>query len=101
MESTHGEAEVKSRLAAGDQTARLENAFNIVTKAEVAEKKIRAAIKSGALAKKKGPASWEDAFAKKIISDVELRLLAEAEKVRYDAILVDDYTESAYQEKIK
>ena len=101
MESTHGEAEVKARAALGDQTARLEHAFNIVTRAEAAEKKIRAAIKSGAIAKKKGPASWDDAFAKKIISDIEFRLLGEADKVRYDAILVDDFTETAYQEKIK
>ncbi len=101
MESTHGEAEVKARAALGDQTARLEHAFNIVTKAEAAEKKIRAAIKSGAIAKKKGPASWDDAFAKKIISDIEFKLLGEADKVRYDAILVDDFTETAYQEKIK
>ncbi len=101
MESTHGEAQVKSRLAAGDQTARLENAFNIVTRAEAAERKIRAAIKAGSIPKKKGPGAWSDALAKKIISDVEFQLLNEAEKVRYDAILVDDFTETEYQEKIK
>ncbi|OFZ29659.1 MAG: acyl-CoA dehydrogenase [Bdellovibrionales bacterium RIFCSPHIGHO2_01_FULL_40_29] len=101
MDSTHGTAAVKARAEVGDQTARLENAFNVVTKAEIAEKKIRSAIKSGVIPKKKGPASWDDALAKKVISDDEHQLLREADKVRYDAILVDDFTETAYQEKLK
>ncbi|MBC7465459.1 MAG: acyl-CoA dehydrogenase [Bdellovibrio sp.] len=100
-ESTHGNAAVKSRLAAGDQTARLENAFTIITKAEAAEKKIRAAIKSGSIPKKKGQASWDDALSKKIISEEEYRLLSEADKVRFDAILVDDFDEKEYHEHVK
>jgi acyl-CoA dehydrogenase len=99
-EKSHGPAEVIARLSKGDQTARLENAFNIVTRAEAAEKKIRSAIKSGSIPKKKGPASWDDALAKKIISQEEYKLLSEADKVRYDAILVDDFSEPEYQNKI-
>lgn len=99
-EKSHGPAEVIARLAKGDQTARLENAFNVVTRAEAAEKKIRNAIKAGSIAKKKGKASWEDALARKIISQEEFNLLSEADKVRYDAILVDDFSESEYQEKM-
>ncbi len=98
-ESTHGADQVKAR-ANTDQTARLENAFVIVTKAELAEKKIKSAIKAGSIAKRKGKASWEDALAKKIISDEEFRLLSEADKVRYDAIMVDNFNESEYQNKI-
>ena len=100
-EATHGIEQVKSRAAADDQTARLEHAFIIVTKAEAAEKKIRQAIKAGSIPKKKGPASWSDALAKKIISEDEFRLLSEADKVRYDAILVDDFSETEYHESLK
>lgn len=99
-ESTHGIEKVRSRITI-DQTARLENAFIIVTKAEAAERKIRSAIKAGSIPKKKGKAAWDDALAKKIISEEEYRLLSEADKVRYDAILVDDFTESEYHNKIQ
>lgn len=98
-ESTHGLSQVQS-LVKEDQTARLENAFLVVAKAESAEKKIRSAIIAGSIPKKKGKASWDEALAKKIISDEEYRLLSEADQVRYDAVLVDDYNETEYQNKI-
>ncbi len=98
-ESTHGIDKIKARLKI-DQTARLENAFIVVTKAETAEKKIRSAIKAGSIPKKKGRGAWDDALAKKIISEDEFRLLSEADQVRFDAILVDDFSESEYQNKI-
>lgn len=101
MESTHGEAKVKSQLAANDQTARLENAFNMVTRADLVDIKIRQAMKSGALPRRKGPQAWQEALDKNVISADEFKLVTEADKVRYDAILVDDFTESAYQEKMK
>ncbi len=101
MESSHGAAAVKTRLAADDQTARLENAFNMVTKAEVVDKKIRSAIKAGTMPRLKGAKAWNEALSKKVISDEEFRLVTEADKVRYDAILVDDFTEAAYQDKMK
>lgn len=99
-ESIHGLEQIKVRAANGDQTARLENAFIVVNKAETAEVKIRTAIKAGSLPKKKGKAAWNDALAKKIISDVEYRLLSEADQVRLDAVLVDDFSESEYHGKI-
>ncbi|MBC7419342.1 MAG: acyl-CoA dehydrogenase [Bdellovibrio sp.] len=99
-EKSHGMDKVTAASTTNDQTARLENAFVIVTKAEAAEKKIRSAIKAGSIPKKKGKASWDDALARKIISDEEYRLLSEADKVRYDAILVDDFSEKEYHEKI-
>jgi acyl-CoA dehydrogenase len=100
MESSHGSEQVKARSNI-DQTARLENAFVIVTKAEAAERKIRSAIKAGSIPKKKGKGAWDDALAKKIISDEEYRLLSEADKVRYDAILVDDFNEKEYHSRIE
>ena len=98
-ESTHGQKTVQDR-AKIDQTARLEHAFGVVIKAEAAEKKIRAAIKAGSIAKRKGKLAWDEALGKKIISDEDYRLLSEADQVRYDAILVDDYNEKEYQNKI-
>lgn len=98
-ESIHGHKVVVERSKI-DQTARLENAFIVVTKAEAAEKKIRAAIKAGSIAKRKGKLAWDEALGKKIISDEDFRLLSEADQVRYDAILVDDYSETEYQNKI-
>jgi acyl-CoA dehydrogenase len=98
-EATHGHDKVVAR-AKIDQTARLENAFTVVTKAEAAEKKIRAAIKAGSIPKKKGKATWDDALSKKIISEEDYRLLSEADQVRFDAILVDEYSESQYQNKM-
>ena len=99
-EKSHGMQAVLDRLAKDDQTARLEHAFSVVSRADAAEKKIRSAIKAGSIPKKKGQAAWDDALAKKIISQDEYKLLSEADKVRYDAILVDDYSETEYQNKM-
>lgn len=98
-ESTHGLGKVQV-LSQTDQTARLENAFLVVTKAEAAEKKIRSAIKAGSIPKKKGRASWDDSLSKKIISEEEYKLLSEADQVRLDSIQVDEFTESEYHNKI-
>ncbi len=98
-EASHGITAIKAR-ASFDQTARLENAFIVVTKADSAEKKIRLAIKAGSIAKRKGRAAWDDALAKKIISEEEYHLLSEADQVRLDAILVDQFNENEYQNKI-
>jgi acyl-CoA dehydrogenase len=98
-EAIHGHEQIVAR-AKIDQTARLENAFTVVTRAEAAEKKIRAAIKAGSIPKKKGKAAWDDALSKKIISEEDYRLLSEADQVRFDAILVDEFSESQYQNKM-
>ncbi len=97
-ESTHGAAQVKA-LSQTDQTARLENAFMVVTKAEAAEKKIRAAIKAGSIPKKKGKGAWDEALAKKIISEDDYKLLSEADQVRFDAVLVDEFNEDEYHNR--
>lgn len=94
-ESSHGIDYVKANKET-DQTARLENAFIVVTKAEAAEKKIRSAIKAGSLPKKKGKIVWDEALAKKIVTDEEYRLLSEADQVRYDAVLVDEFSHQEY-----
>ncbi len=97
-EASHGAATVKA-MSQIDQTARLENAFMVVTKAEAAEKKIRSAVKAGSISKKKGKGAWDEALAKKIISDDDYKLLSEADHVRYDAVLVDDFNETEYHNR--
>ena len=99
-EKSHGLTAVLDRLSKNDQTARLENAFNVVTRAEIAEKKIRTAFKAGSILSKRGLKSWEESLARKIISNDEFKLLQDADKVRFDAILVDDFSEAEYQNKI-
>ena len=99
-EKSHGVAIVLDRLSKGDQTARLENAFSVVTKSEAAEKKIRAAFKKGDIKAKRGLPSWEEALSKKVISQDEFKLLTEADKVRFDAVLVDDFSEQEYHDHI-
>ncbi len=79
-----------------DGLGRLEQAFQAVHKAEQIDKKIRAAVTAKILAKKKGPQLIEDALAKGVITAAEKQTYLDAEKLRYDAILVDDYTEAEY-----
>ncbi len=99
-EKSHGLSAVLDRLSKNDQTARLENAFNVVTRAEAAEKKIKSAFKAGSIVNRRGQKAWDESLGKKIISNDEFQLLQDADKVRYDAILVDDFSETEYQNKI-
>lgn len=78
------------------QLARLDYAFSVTLKAEAAEKKIKKAIREGALPKKKTNLLFDEARSKNIISEEEFKLLQEADAVRYDAILVDDFSEEQY-----
>lgn len=100
--------EFRNRLTEGihipqsrdEQLGRLEYAMKVVLKTDAAEMKIRKAIKSGTIPKAKGPVAWESALSKGAITQDEFNLLKEAESVRYDAILVDDFSETEYQEKL-
>ncbi|MGZ3769592.1 MAG: acyl-CoA dehydrogenase [Bdellovibrio sp.] len=78
------------------QIGRLEYAFSVTLKAEAAEKKIKKAIRDGALPKKKAHLLLDEALKKNIISNDEMKLLQEADAIRYDAILVDDFSEEQY-----
>lgn len=100
------DSEFRSRLTDGihipqsrdEQLGRLEYAMKVVLKTDASEKKIRKAIKAGTIPKAKGPAVWESALAKSVITQEEYNLLKEAEAVRYDAILVDDFSETEYHQ---
>ncbi|HEY1079288.1 MAG TPA: acyl-CoA dehydrogenase domain-containing protein, partial [Bdellovibrio sp.] len=98
------EGGIRDRLTQGiympknreQQLARLEYAFTVTLKAEAAEKKIKKGIREGVLPKKKTNLLLDDARSKNIISEEEFKLLQEADAVRYDAILVDDFNEEQY-----
>jgi acyl-CoA dehydrogenase len=80
----------------GEQLHRLENAFSITLRAEAAEKKIKKAIRDGLLPKKKVALLLDDARGKNVISEDEYKLIQQSDTVRYDAILVDDFSEEQY-----
>lgn len=98
------EGGVRERLSDGiylpkeqhEAIGRLENAFSIVNKAEAAEKKVKKAIREGVLPKKKVHLLLDEARQKNVITDDELTLIQNADQVRYDAILVDDFSQEEY-----
>ncbi|MNS91294.1 Acyl-coenzyme A dehydrogenase [compost metagenome] len=98
------EGGVRDRLTDGiymptdrnEALGRLEHAFTVVNRADAAEKKIKKAIRDGALPKKKVHLLLEEARNKNIITADEFKLVTEADSVRYDAILVDDFSQEEY-----
>lgn len=82
-----------------EQSARLDRAFRIVAKADAAEGKIRKAVRDRILPKKKANLLIDEARAKNVITDEEQSLLREADQVRFDAILVDDFSEDQYHSR--
>ncbi|WP_413291349.1 acyl-CoA dehydrogenase [Bdellovibrio sp. HCB337] len=80
----------------GEQLQRLENAFSMTLKAEAAEKKVKKAIRDGLLPKKKVAMLLDEARGKNVITEEEYKLIQQTDTVRYDAILVDDFSEEQY-----
>jgi acyl-CoA dehydrogenase len=74
----------------------LEEAFRVVKRAEVADRKIRTAIKAKTLPKLKGAAAYQAALAQGIITSTEHVDLVNAEKLRAEAIAVDDFSQDEY-----
>jgi acyl-CoA dehydrogenase len=83
-----------------EQVARLDNAFKIVSQADAAEKKIRKAIKDGKLPKKKTHQLVEEATAKGVITSEDKEMLLKSEKVRFDAVQVDDFNDQQYRTQV-
>ncbi|MBO9668050.1 MAG: acyl-CoA dehydrogenase [Bdellovibrio sp.] len=75
---------------------RLDYAFSVSLRADAAEKKIKKAIREKVLPKQKTNTLIDEAASKNIITSDEAKLLKEADAVRYDAILVDDFNEEQY-----
>lgn len=98
------DGDIRNRLTEGmhiptdknQAVGRLDYAFSLVNKAEAIEKKIRKAVKAKELPKKKVHMLLDEALAKQIITQDEFNTLKETEAVRYDAILVDDYSQEQY-----
>jgi acyl-CoA dehydrogenase len=74
----------------------LEEAFRVVKRAELVDKKVRAAVKANTIPRAKGAALYESALAKGVITGDEHALLARAEELRAAAIAVDDFSQEEY-----
>jgi len=93
------QSETRDRLSEGiyitedpsDRTGRIEYAFRCVLEADVAERKLRKAIKEGRVS-----ASWseddiESALKERVIDNQEATLLREARAATRNAIMVDEF----------
>jgi acyl-CoA dehydrogenase len=74
---------------------RLENAYKVAREAEGIEKKVRKAVKAKKL-QKKSRTLLADALKAGVITESEHQLLAEADRLRLDAIQVDDFSQEEY-----
>ncbi|MCU1244097.1 MAG: acyl-CoA dehydrogenase, partial [Acidobacteria bacterium] len=79
-----------------EQLGLLEETFRVVKRAEVADRKVRTAVKSKTLPKLKGAAAVQAALEKGIITQEEAADLARAEELRAQAIQVDDFSQDEY-----
>lgn len=82
-----------------DQIARLEKAFLAGKAAEATDVKVRKARHEGKLPRIKGAKLYEEALAKGVISQTEFNSIAEAEKLRWETIQVDEFTLEQYKNR--
>ena len=76
--------------------ARLEHAFQVISRSENSERKIRDAIRKKQLPKAKVRFVIDEALSKGIISQTEYDELKESAELRLDAIQVDSFTQEEY-----
>jgi acyl-CoA dehydrogenase len=74
----------------------LEETFKVVKRAEVAEKKVRKAVKSRTIPKLKGAPAVQAALDKGVITQAEFADITRAEELRAQAIQVDDFSQDEY-----
>ena len=74
----------------------LEETFRVIKRAEVVDRKVRAAVKAKTLAKAKGRALYDAALAASVITAEEHALLLRSEEMRNEAIQVDDFSQEEY-----
>lgn len=77
--------------------ARYEHAFKSLHAIKPLKERIKSAVKSKIVKKQPLDSLIEETVAKGIISKEEKDLFLRAEQLRYDAILVDDFTEKDYK----
>jgi acyl-CoA dehydrogenase len=98
--------EARNALTAGiyipthpdEALGRLEQAFTLSVAAEVILKKIKAASRAGQLPQAKPEKLLEAAVALQVITEAEAKLVNEAKVARNEAIQVDAFTLSEYQQ---
>lgn len=98
------DTEQRSRITDGiylpkdmnQQMARLEHAFQLIKRSESIDEKVRKAVKSGALPRIKGPALYQSALEKGVITQAETQTLIDAESARHEAIQVDDFSQEEF-----
>jgi acyl-CoA dehydrogenase len=79
-----------------EQLGLLEETFRVVKRAEVIDKKVRAAVKAKTLPRAKGAALYQSALEKGIITADEQQVLLHAEELRAAAVQVDDFSQEEY-----
>lgn len=97
-------AEMRDRLSTGifigkepgESMHRLDTTYLAVKHAEAVDKKVRKAVKKKVLKKVKGPALYDNALKANVITQEEFNLISESEKMRWDAIQVDDFSAEEY-----
>jgi acyl-CoA dehydrogenase len=85
--------------ASKEHIARLEKTLLAVKAAEDTDRKVKKAVRAKLLPKMKGAALYEEALKKNVITQVEFNVLAESEKLRWDAIQVDEFTLEEYKNR--
>ncbi len=75
---------------------RLNKAFKAVKRAEVIDKKVRAAVRAKTIPRTKGSAIYQLALDKNVITQAEFSEIKAAEELRTDAIQVDSFTQDEY-----
>lgn len=80
----------------GEALKRLDDTMKAVKRAEAIEKKVRKAVQEKKISK--GPVAQllKEALDKGILTEMEVAELKKAEALRYDAILVDSFTQEEY-----
>lgn len=84
---------------AKEHLAMLEKTFLAVKAAEDTDRKVKRAVRSKQLPKLKGAALYAEALSKGVITQAEFNMLAESEKLRWDAIQVDEFTLEEYAKR--
>jgi acyl-CoA dehydrogenase len=79
-----------------EAVGRYEYAFNLISDADPAYRKLYSAIKDRTLPKKRVSDLIDEALEKNVVSSEEAELLRKAEDARNDAIQVDDFTQQEY-----
>jgi acyl-CoA dehydrogenase len=85
--------------ASKEHIARLEKTLLAVKAAEDTDRKVKKAVRTKQLPKMKGAALYEEALKKSVITQAEFAVLAESEKLRWDAIQVDEFTLEEYKNR--